>query len=149
MSGNMTLGVRQRNPGNLRPTSVLWQGEIKATGANPNYCVFEDATYGIRAIAEVMLTYRNVHKLNTLRGIISRWAPPLDDNPTDAYVRAMVDYVGCGPDAMIDVTNPTTMQAVVRGIIREENAGYVYPDDVLNQGLALAGINVVGSPPAS
>lgn len=87
--------VRNNNPGNLDKAGTHtnhWQGlmpEDKMTPdqkMEPRFAVFESPAWGFRALIEVLKTYYEVHGLRTIDQIISRWAPPTE-NDTDAYAQ--------------------------------------------------------------
>ncbi len=46
--------------------------------------------------------------------------------------------MGVQPNDVIDIKNPTTLRAVMLGIIVHENSGSPYPDAVLEEGLRRA-----------
>ncbi len=84
-----------------------------------------------------MLTYQRKHGLKTVKAIISRWAPSVE-NDTGAYVRAVEANTGTRPGAEIDLARPAVMAGFVKAIIHHENAGYAYPDAVLAEGVRRA-----------
>lgn len=53
-------------------------------------------------------TYRTRYGIDTLRGMISRWAPP-SENRTEAYIRAVADDTGLDPDKPLDTRDRKTM----------------------------------------
>ena len=56
------------------------------------------AAYGWRAAFRPLChTYYGKYKLRTIRDIITRWAPPKENN-TEAYIRRVTDRIGIGPD---------------------------------------------------
>ena len=135
-------GVRNNNPGNLDRTNLAWQGEDRspqARAAEHRFCVFKSPEYGFRALARTLLTYRNKHGLRTVRKIIDRWAPPVENN-TSAYVKAVAASVGVTPDQAIDVRKRAVMFALAKAIAHHEQGGDFWPDEVINRGLDLAGI---------
>lgn len=142
MRGANTRGVRNHNPGNIERSADPWQGLAEAQG-DQRFFTFQEARWGIRAIARILISYRDRHGLSTVAGIIGRWAPPHENN-TRAYVAAVAKRLGVDPDAQIDVTDYATAKALVEAIIAHENAGYRYPEGVVEAGLRLAGIE----PPA-
>jgi hypothetical protein len=115
-----TRGIRLNNPGNLRISTTLWQGKINPS-QDPDFETFDLMEHGIRAIAKTLITYQGVHALRTIRELITRWAPPSDNNPTDAYVNNVADRSGFDPDARLDMTNPSDLEGVICGIIDQEN----------------------------
>ncbi len=135
-------GVRNFNPGNIDRTAVAWQGEDRSTDARAResrFAVFQSAEYGFRALAKTLQTYQVKHGLRTVRGLINRWAPPVENN-TSAYVAEVAKAVGVDPDRKIDVTAPETAFQLLKAIAHHENGGNFWADQVIWDGLALAGV---------
>lgn len=118
-----TRGERNNNPGNIRLSSAPWQGKVG--GSDTAFETFADAKAGIRALAVNLRTYQNRHGLDTIRAIITRYAPASENN-TAAYVRAVANAVGTGPDDQIDLSSDGTLTALVAAIITHENGRNVY-----------------------
>lgn len=118
----MTRGIENCNPGNIRLGKPMFQGEINPS-RDDQFRQFISMPYGIRAIAEILLTYQRVHKLYTIRQIINRWAPPEDDNPTDAYIMNVADRSGFDPDAPLNMLSSDDQIGVITGIIDQEQGG--------------------------
>lgn len=131
-----TRGVRNRNPGNIDYNPVnQWQGQLKPDPAiEKRFARFDTAENGIRALGKLLLTYQRKHGVKTVKAIISRWAPAVE-NDTDAYVRAVEVNTGTRPGADVDLTLAPVMAGFVKAIIHHENAGYAYPDAVLAEGV--------------
>lgn len=141
-----TRGVRNNNPGNIeRSAANKWQGRMpreRMTAeqrAEKRFEVFVSPAYGIRAMCVLLINYFDKHGCNTVEKIIQRWAPP-DENDTGAYVRAVAQTVGVSPGEWINLHEYTRLRAVVVAIIAYENAGHVYPPEVIEEGLRLAGV---------
>lgn len=140
----MTLprGIRNNNPGNIERNKTPWRGLCADQSADTRFCVFDAPEWGIRAMAKILLTYYTRYGLNTVRGIVSRWAPP-SENDTDAYVHAVAARLGVRTDERIDVHQRNVMTALIRAITAHEN-GTAYADTydaaTLDKGLSLAGI---------
>jgi hypothetical protein len=136
-----TRGIRNNNPGNIE-RGAPWQGLMEPDRMTPRqaaetrFAVFRSPKWGIRAIARTLITYQDKHGLNTVRGIIDRWAPPVE-NDTAAYVAAVEAKAG---DGEIDVHDYATMNALVRAIVLHENGSQPYTDAQIDAGLVLAGI---------
>jgi hypothetical protein len=128
-------GLRNNNPGNIRK-GLDWQG-LAPTQPDLEFCTFSEPVYGIRAIAKIVLTYATKHKLVTVRGIINRWAPPVE-NDTAAYVQHVADRLGVDPDSPIRVTDPAVMKVLVAAIIKHENGTQPYGEDVILKGVEMA-----------
>ncbi|HFH4186869.1 TPA: structural protein [Pseudomonas aeruginosa] len=145
MRSNPPRGIRNFNPGNIRHAKgTRWQG-MSANQNDSAFVQFTGPQWGIRAIARTLITYQDKHALRTTRQIISRWAPPSENN-TESYIRQVAARVGVAPDARIDVYDYRTMRTLVEAIVRHENGpgplpeGSWYGEGLINEGLHLAGI---------
>ncbi|HAU28975.1 MAG TPA: structural protein [Rhodospirillaceae bacterium] len=110
----MTLGklppcVRNNNPGNIRKGRDTWLGEAPRQDGSP-FVQFETPEMGCRAMAKVLLAYQRRYGLRTVRGIVSRWAPP-SENPTESYVAHVAQSIGRGADEPIDIINDNGLLA--------------------------------------
>ena len=103
-----TGGVNQFNVGNLRPVG-------QSTGFQ------QPASYeeGIRAMDKNLEVYGTKHKINTLRGVISRYAPP-SENDTEAYIKYVAQKTGLDPNQEIDLTNPAVRHVITGPMILME-----------------------------
>ena len=128
---NKTRGFRNKNPGNIR-RGIDWQG-MSATQTDSAFVQFDDPIYGIRALNKILKTYYIKYGLNTVRGIINRWAPPSENN-TNSYVNDVAQQLGVGPDEVIDV--PARAADLSRAIIRHENGLQPYDIAMINEGVA-------------
>jgi hypothetical protein len=134
-------GIRNNNPGNIEyQPNTQWQG-LADPPVEPEgrFARFIDATYGIRAIARLLITYQTKHKCDTVRKIIDRWAPPTENN-TAAYIRSICEAVDAYPDEMIDVRDYHTIKPLVKAIIKHENGQQPYSDAQIDKALTMAGI---------
>lgn len=95
--------------------------------SDSRFIVFTSAEFGIRAIGKELLSYYRKHGLNTVRGIIHRWAPP-NENDTGAYVAAVARQCSVEPDDMINPENSGCLEMLVRSIIQHENGRVIYDD---------------------
>lgn len=129
-------GIRNNNPGNMRPSGDQWQG-IAGTdnGLNGPYLIFKAPEWGIRAVYKNLLTYRNKYGLDTIAEIITRWAPASDNNNTAAYIAAVSKAVGKGSSSALTLAD---YPALLKAIIKHENGVQPYPDDLINKGISLA-----------
>ncbi len=139
--------VRNNNPGNLdHNPKNKWLGILPFEKRSPEqkaekrFEIFESPVYGFRAIAILLQTYQDKHKLDTVRKIINRWAPPVE-NQTDAYVNAVARAVKVRADDLIDVHQYDYMRPLVEAIaVHETGAGYKWPSNQIEEGLRRAGI---------
>lgn len=116
----MSRGLRNNNPGNIRQNSDNFLGEIKPS-ADPSFKQFESIEYGYRAIFVTLNTYQKKYGLSTIRAMISRWAPPKDNNDTEAYIRAVSSESGVPENSHITSTNKDVMVPIVAAMSRVEN----------------------------
>lgn len=129
-------GIRNNNPGNIDRTDIQWQGMAPDQSSDPRFIVFIAPVWGLRAIARTLLTYSR-DNVDTVRGAISRWAPPTENN-TLAYVNAVSRAAGVTPDDKIDMTNPGTLMLLVKAIVAQENGQQPYPISLIAQAVAMA-----------
>ncbi len=90
-------GIRNNNPLNIRKSKDNWQG-LRTLQEDREFCQFSSMAYGWRAAFVILCkTYYGKYKLKTIRAIITRWAPPKENN-TEAYIRRVTDRIGIGAD---------------------------------------------------
>lgn len=138
-----TRGEINKNPGNLiySPQNA-WRGQLGLEVMPPGrrdvarFACFDTPQNGIRALAKLLLHYQS-EGLSTVRQIIDRYAPPVENN-TRGYAGAVAAYLGIDETALVNLSDPATMEKMVRAIIREENGAIVYDDSVIWQGVARA-----------
>ena len=114
----MTRGIRLNNPGLMRKSGDTFVGE--APSNDEEFKAFATMEWGIRCLAKTLLTYHRRHKLETVRGIISRWAPPFE-NDTEAYVDDVCQMMEVRPTQKLDLEDQATLINLCRGIIKHEN----------------------------
>ena len=127
-------GIRNNNPGNVRHGED-WHGKA-AVQPDPDYITFEAPEWGIRAMARTLRTYREKHGLYTIAGIISRWAPPEDDNPTDAYITYVSDRLNASAYIRLSFDDATVAD-LIAAIIHFENGQQPYSRELLLKGIVL------------
>lgn len=128
MTTELPRGLRNNNPGNIRRSSDIFQGE-KTPGSDQAFKQFETMAYGYRAIFKILASYSRRHQLHTIRGMIGRWAPA-NENNTSAYVSLVSSYSGIPADAPLDVQDPALMIPVVAAMSRVENGRKAVMADV-------------------
>ena len=70
-------GIRNTKPGNIRHSNIHWQGQ-SSQQTDPAFVQFISPEYGIRALSRLLDTYSTKYNLNTVKGIIVRYAPSSD-----------------------------------------------------------------------
>lgn len=127
-------GIRNNNPGNIRRSGIQWQG-MSAQQTDPEFVQFITPEYGIRALSHVLDTYSGSYGLNTVRGIIGRYAPSSENNTT-AYINAVAQALGVLPDQAIDVQ--ARKADLIEAIITHENGINPYTLAAIQYGAAMS-----------
>jgi hypothetical protein len=102
---------------------------------------FNTPEEGIRALGNQVSSYYNGtsaaaghQKLQTVSSIISKWAPP-NENNTNQYIDNVCDYLGVSPNEKIDATDPAVMTRLVRAIATKEGGNPAVNDDFIKNAL--------------
>lgn len=125
-----TRGERNNNPGNIERGTIHWQGMSADQSGDKRFIVFNSPEDGIRALGKLLFNYQRIHGLNTVRQIINRWAPPVE-NDTGSYVNAVANEVGVSPDDKINLNDADTLAKLVTAIIRHENGRVIYAESII------------------
>ena len=136
--------IAKNNIFNIRKASkTKWKGE---TGVQKGFVEFETREHGIRAWIVLMRTYRLKHRCATVRDIITRYAPP-NENNTQAYIKfcrervyksemtrlsTTVDYVrlGCAM-AKMETGTELTMQDIY-SVMRKSKVNFLSNKEMYN-----------------
>jgi hypothetical protein len=98
------------------PTNV---GNLRPVGSSTGFQQFDTPEAGIKAVDDQLRIYGSKHKLKTLREVISRYAPP-SENDTESYIKNVSQRTGLKPDEEIDLSNPTIRHIISGPIILQE-----------------------------
>ena len=114
-----TLGIRQNNPGNIRPGAKFF-GE---TGIGSGYSTFQNPIYGGRALARLLSTYKNKHSIKNINSLVDRYAPSGDNTPASRknYKSYLAGKLGVSEETEIDLDDDNTKLALMKGIVEFEN----------------------------
>jgi len=126
-----TRGLRNNNPGNIR-RGEAWQG-MAPVQSDAEFVTFESPVWGIRAMNRILSTYYHTYGLKTVRDIISRWAPPAE-NDTPSYINAVANDMGVSPTATLRL--PEQAPALTAAIIHHENGLQPYSEQTVAEGVA-------------
>lgn len=96
------------NPGNIRISSDRFIGEI-VPSIDPDFKQFSSMAYGYRAMFKILNTYRNYYGLVTISSILHRYAPPSDNNNTQAYINYVSGLTGYSPHQTLVYDNDTLL----------------------------------------
>lgn len=145
-SKSLPRGIRNNNPGNIEHRDP-WQGLVPdSERTDKRFAEFTSAVWGIRAIARLLINYKDLYKINTLQEAINRWAPPVENN-TNAYVNIVSKAAGISPNNFIDLADYHSVKPVIEAIIKHENGpgplktpSTWYTDTEIDEALRLAGV---------
>lgn len=126
-------GYRNNNPLNIVYSAKNdWLGQIVPT-TDSRFCQFVDMKYGYRAAFRNIRSYINNYGANTIRKIIEKWAPPVENN-TSNYANMVTTYSGVPLDAVL-TEKDTRLKKVVAAMSMVENGTNVaVPQSSLDQG---------------
>ncbi len=107
-----TLADRNNNPGNIRPVS------------GKGFRFFESALEGWEAMKKQLMRYftgkTTGRALQTIQNIVSTWAPAGDNNDPKKYAQDVAKWMGVSPNAILNLTDPQTMGALMQSMARKE-----------------------------
>lgn len=111
-SAKRTRADRNNNPGNIRPVG------------GGGFRMFESALHGWSAMKNQLMRYftgkTTGRALQTVRDIVSTWAPAGDNNDPELYAKQVAGWMGVSPDAVLNLTNPNTMATLMQSMARKE-----------------------------
>ena len=112
----MNRGIRNCNPLNIRRVAgTTWKGQ-RAEQTDREFVQFESIEWGIRAAFCLLRTYERKDHLNCIADIITRWAPP-SENDTNRYICNVCRWTGFG--GMQRLTE-SDWPVLVRAMARQE-----------------------------
>ena len=124
-----TRGMRNNNLLNIRISTDKFQGEVQPS-QDKDFKQFETAAYGYRAAFRILRTYINNYGLNTIRKIISRFAPA-NENHTENYIRVVSERSGIPADDPVYADSREMMIRIVAAMSFVENGVEAKMSDVI------------------
>ena len=128
----MTRGELNCNPLNIRRVAgTTWKGQ-RAEQTDKGFVQFESFEWGLRAAFVLLRTYSRKYKLNCVRDIVSRWAPP-SENHTERYIRNVCLWTGFGAlQRLTEEDWPKLVQAMAR-----QEIGVILDEELIQRGFQL------------
>ena len=118
------IGYRINNPLNIRySTANNWQGQ---QGQQSGFCVFDTPENGIRAAMKILKSYR-LKGVVTIADIISRWAPPTENN-TQNYIDFVCNKLGANRTDEVE-QSPSDYIALLQAMCIMEIGVQPYDDE--------------------
>lgn len=110
---SLPRGLKNNNPLNIRIGNT-WLGEMPNPTDN-EFEQFVSVRYGLRAAFCILRRYIVRYRLNTIRLVISRWAPS-SENFTEKYIDTVSRRMAYPPDAVLDFRNRKQMCDLVEAM---------------------------------
>jgi hypothetical protein len=133
-------GIRNHNPLNIRRTAKdQWKG-LAEHQQDAAFCQFKSLEWGWRAAFYLLTrTYYHKYRLYTIRGIVSKWAPP-SENKTEAYIANVSALTGILPDEPLGIPSvqPSRWMMVATAMAIQENGTESLDYFAMMRGWALA-----------
>ena len=112
---SLPRGIRNNNPLNIRRGKDQWKG-LRAQQQDAQFCQFETLEYGWRAAFCLLTrTYYHQYRLWTIRQIVSRWAPP-NENNTRAYIDNVCRLTGISADEPLGIPSEQPARWMMVGV---------------------------------
>lgn len=127
-----TSGYKCCNPLNVKVFGNKWNGLIGQD--ERGHGIFSRPEEGIRAGVKVLQSYSDKYGINTIEGIISRFAAA-DPATLRAYVDNVSHASGYAPNEQLDVKNPDVLRKIIPPMIRQEIGDVPYSDETINAGI--------------
>lgn len=112
-------GLRNNNPLNIRKNMTKWKG-LSPIQSDSAFFQFTAPEWGYRAAFKILQTYKEEYGIKTLRGWISRWAPPCENSTLD-YLHSVCKYSNINADEIIDIKDKQKMCLIAAGMSKVEN----------------------------
>lgn len=93
MTPKIPRGIRNNNPLNIR-IGNNWKGEVEHP-TDKDFEQFQSMIWGLRAGFILLHRYINRYGLRTIKDIVSRWAPP-NENNTSHYAECVSNLTHIG-----------------------------------------------------
>ena len=114
LAGPLPLGLRLNNPGNLR-----FAGQAGATLGTNGFARFASPNAGLAAMARQLTLYGS-RGIDTISGIVNKYAPAGDHNNVPAYIAAISKSLGMGANEHLNLANKPLLARLMGAMILHE-----------------------------
>lgn len=101
-------------------------GAMRRPGASTGFASFPSDAAGLQGIAKQLSIYGSRDKIDTIAGIISKYAPSSENN-TGAYISDVAKTTGFDSGAHLNLSDKETMAKLVSAITKHEGLKYFTP----------------------
>jgi hypothetical protein len=112
-------GYRNMNPLNIEDGSFA-RSQPGYAGSDGRFARFASMDQGTAAADKLLSIYGN-KGINTVGGVINRWAPASDNNPTNQFAAAVARGAGVDPNTQINLGDPAVRQRLIGPMAQFEN----------------------------
>lgn len=112
-------GIRLNNPGNIRHSKISWHGQSTMQD-DPAFVRFDNPMLGMRALMRVLINYYLKHDIETIEGIIRRFAPAVE-NDVEAYIHDVCRHLGFRKSESLNLANKEILTELSQAITLHEN----------------------------
>lgn len=124
-------GLKIKNPFNIRKGEE-WVGKKDIARIGTGLFVeFVDVKYGVRAAFVTLKTYMDKYNINTINGIINRWAPK-NENETERYISFIESETGINRNKTLTF-GKEEFYPIARAMAKQET-GYKITNNELDSG---------------
>ncbi|MEO5375893.1 MAG: hypothetical protein H7840_16805 [Alphaproteobacteria bacterium] len=138
---NSARGLKNGNPCAVRiDPKRRWEGRIPISrNLDGEVEEFEDPRFGLRAAVVLILDYAEKGSADTIAKLIRLWVYP--GSPAAIPLAAKVARLsGFGADERLDFHRHDHLRRILDAMIHAECRRQPFPDDLLNEALAKAGV---------
>lgn len=139
------LGIQNNNPFNLEDSKIDWIGLAVPRRDSKGFLQFTGDFYGLRAGFISLKNAQVLHKRNTIREIVTAYAPLTKDgkpeNDTEAYIKAvsLAMFGKEGEDnTPLDLGSRPVLRSLGLAIIHQEQGLQPYSDSLISKALDAA-----------
>lgn len=126
----MTRGYRNNNPLNIRRSTDRWFG-MSEEQPDREFVKFKALEYGLRAAIKIIRRYISHYKCDTIRKIVSRWAPA-SENDTESYIRYVACKAEISADQQIDVKDRLVIARIIAAMSYYESKWDITTSYIMN-----------------
>jgi len=121
-------GYRNRNPGNIEDGDFA-RSLPGYMGSDGRFATFDTMENGRAAHIRLLRSYGDKRGLNTVTGIVGRWAPK-EENDTGNYVQRVAQQLGVQPDQPLDMQDDAILERLAGAMGEHENGRAVEAADL-------------------
>ena len=104
------------NPLGMRPPDSWLPSGTKNTFSRQ----FDTDDEGFQAAASQLLRYYQRDHLDTIEGIVSKWAPQDDGNDTDQYIKDVARATGYASNQHLNLSDPSVLASIMKAMMDKE-----------------------------